>query len=278
MQKLHTILINGSKICYKTVGKGTPILFIHGWGVDHLLWENQIEHTVRKIRNNYQRIYFDLPGMGNSTAGNNIHNSDDILNSINQFINSVIGDKHFLVAGESYGGYLARGLLLQRSEEIDGLFLLCPLMYPGYRTGRHSEHIILERDKDFIETLPEKNREAFESLSVVQTEQTYKDYHKDINTRIIKENEGFLAKKLDGAFSHDINKVPYIYRKPTLILLGRQDTEVGFEDQYELFRNFPRATLAVLDKSGHCLQIEQKKIFKAVLLEWLDRVRSYKKC
>lgn len=34
---------------------------------------------------------------------------------------------------------------------------------------------------------------------------------------------------------------------PTLVVTGRQDSSVGFEDQYALLKHYPHATFAVLD-------------------------------
>jgi pimeloyl-ACP methyl ester carboxylesterase len=272
INKYKSIDIDGVLLSYKVKGKGMPVLFLHGWGVDHAIWEHQFEKAVLQKRNKYQRIYFDLPGMGKSITNHKIHNSDDMLAIVSKFADFMIGEKHFLLAGESYGGYLARGLLLKKEKQIDGLLLLCPLMFPGWRAGRHADHVVLEIDRDFINSLPQDKAQGFKELSVVQTKKTYRDYCRDINVSVAPGNGHFLAEELDGAFEQDINKNPLIYKKPALVLAGRQDTEVGFEDQYDLFRNFPRASILILDKSGHNLQIEQKKLFKAAVLDWLDRI------
>jgi len=58
------------------------------------------------------------------------------------------------------------------------------------------------------------------------------------------------------------------------MVMGRQDTAVGYRDQWELIENFPRASFVILDKAGHNLQIEQEGLFHALVIEWLDRVRA----
>lgn len=276
MRTENHILIDGTDLYYKIYGKGMPMLILHGWGVEHHIWANPLESILKNKKSKYQRIYIDLPGMGRSIASPDIHNSDDMIDVIGKFIDAVIPNKQFLLAGQSYGGYLARGLLLRRKEQIAGLFLMCPLLFPGYRKGTVPPLTVLEKDEAFLESLSENDRNSFTYLSIVLNKQTWKDYKKDIRMSIRTENEGFLAGRLDGAFTDDINKEPYIFERPTLILVGRQDTEVGFEDQMTMFKKFPRATIAVLDKCGHNLQIEQKSLFKAAIHEWLNRVESYR--
>ena len=272
MNKGKFCTIDGVKIWYKTAGKGMPVVFLHGWSVDHSIWENQFEKICWLQKRNFQRIYFDLPGMGKSITNHRIHNSDDMLAVISRFIDRMVQGKHFLLAGESYGGYLARGLLLTKEEQIDGLLLLCPLIFPGYRTGSHSEHIVLERDEKFMNSLSQEEKAGYQDLSVVQTKSTYRDYLRDIHVAVAKGNENFLKSELDGSCTEDINKNPFIFKKPALILTGRQDTEVGFRDQYDICKDFPRASLLIVDKAGHNLQIEQQKIFRTSVVEWLERV------
>jgi hypothetical protein len=50
---------------------------------------------------------------------------------------------------------------------------------------------------------------------------------------------------------------------------------VGYRDAWGILENFPRATFAVLDRSGHFLEIEQQDLLSALAGEWLDRVEQY---
>jgi pimeloyl-ACP methyl ester carboxylesterase len=66
------------------------------------------------------------------------------------------------------------------------------------------------------------------------------------------------------------------YANPTLILAGRQDATVGYAGSWRLLEHYPRATFAVLDRSGHGLPHEQVGLVTALLAEWLDRVREHR--
>ena len=50
---------------------------------------------------------------------------------------------------------------------------------------------------------------------------------------------------------------------------------VGYRQAWDILENYPRATFAVLDRAGHCLEIEQEVLFHALAGEWLDRVREH---
>ncbi len=62
------------------------------------------------------------------------------------------------------------------------------------------------------------------------------------------------------------------FTKPSLFLLGRQDSTVGYKDALNLTDKYSRGTFTVLDTAGHNLQIDQPQIFNNVVNEWLDRV------
>ena len=107
---------------YKVVGQGKPILFFHGWGMDHRNMSGCFEPVFLKHEQQYRRIYVDLPGMGTSKAGESITSSDDILEVLHLFAKDIIGEP-FLLVGESYGGYLARGFVHHFLEHVlDGAF------------------------------------------------------------------------------------------------------------------------------------------------------------
>lgn len=268
---MSTISILGSEIYYEVYGEGIPFLSIHGWGINHHIMSGCLEPVLRDSMHEIKRIYIDLPGMGKSKAGSNIKCSDEMLDVILEFIDQVIPNQRFILAGESYGGYLSRGLIQKRSEHILGALFLCPLVNPGYRQGNVSTLQVIERDSEFMESIDKDEREYFENMNIVQNKRTWELYKRDI-VDVMNNDYHFLNEVLDGAFTYDVDKLEKPFNKPSLILVGRQDTEVGYKDQFMLLDNYPRASYVVLDKAGHNLQIDQEELFGGIVKEWIDRV------
>lgn len=100
--------IKDAEIYYEIVGEGKPVIIIHGCAPDHRLMMKCMESVFQKYEG-YKRIYIDLPGMGKSNAPDWINSSDHILEVLTIFIEEIIPKKDFLLVGESFGGYLARG-------------------------------------------------------------------------------------------------------------------------------------------------------------------------
>jgi pimeloyl-ACP methyl ester carboxylesterase len=73
------------------------------------------------------------------------------------------------------------------------------------------------------------------------------------------------------AFSIDVDALSEPFAEPTLIICGRQDAVVGYQDAWRILPNFPRATIVVFDRAGHMLE-EKDYLISALVNEWLDRV------
>lgn len=261
-----------TEIAYETRGEGTPVFMIHGWSVDHRIMLGCMEPVFSTMPAGWKRIYIDLPGMGASPAQPWIKNSDVMLEILEEFLDQLIPDEHFVLAGESYGGYLARGLLKQRFGSIDGLLLLCPSIFPGQQQREVPPFTVFERDQDLLRSLSREERELFESLNVIQNTRVWSRYKEEILPAIKSADWNFLSTVLDGVFSYDVDTLETPFEKPTLMLMGRQDISVGYRDQFSIIEHFPRASFVVLDKAGHNLQIEQDHLFSELVKEWLQRV------
>jgi pimeloyl-ACP methyl ester carboxylesterase len=112
-------------VFYETIGEGRPILMLHGTPVDHYQMIHEMEPTFEN-RTRWKRIYLDMPGHGKTPPVDWIADSEGILRVVEDFIDKVIPNQRFVVAGTSFGGYIARGLVHNRGSGIDGLLLNSP--------------------------------------------------------------------------------------------------------------------------------------------------------
>lgn len=256
-----------SVIDYIEVGEGIPALFLHGWGMDKRLMTGCFEPVFEQI-GGYRRIYIDLPGMGVSEAGD-ITTTDEMLEAVVLFARDVIGEP-CIVAGESYGGLIARGFIKVCPEMTKGLILLCPCVIPGVRQGRVEPLKVMERDDDFLKTLTKAQYDSFTFMNVVLTRPVYERYMRDIQPAIDIQDKHFLDDVLAGGFSYDVDDIDVPFELPCLIVTGKQDSEVGYKDQFDLMRNFANSTYFALNKAGHNLQIEQPEQFRDIVKNWLN--------
>jgi pimeloyl-ACP methyl ester carboxylesterase len=237
-----------------------------------------MEPLFASLEKKWQRIYFDLPGMGRTPGKPWIDGSDRMLDFVLEFIDAIIPNQRFLVAGESYGGYLARGVVNKRFDLVDGMLLICPTANQETRLANAPAHQVLERDEAFMQSLSKEDRESYEFYGVVQNQRGWERYRDEILPALKMADYGFLENSLgrNASYSFDVDQFPKPFMKPTLMLTGRQDSAVGYSDLWKVIENYPRASFAVLDKAGHNLQIDQERLFTELVREWLNRVSESK--
>jgi pimeloyl-ACP methyl ester carboxylesterase len=178
------------------------------------------------------------------------------------------------VAGESYGGYLARGVLKAREALVDGLLLICPIAIQETQRAHAPALQVLEKDEALLRSLPEADRPYFEGITVLQNKRVWERFKEDILPGLKIADYAFLGNCLGQHVPYAVNvdRVEKPYRQPTLLIMGRQDSSVGYRDHWQLIENFPRASFVILDRAGHNLQIEQEHLFNETVKEWLDRI------
>ncbi|MGD0424360.1 MAG: alpha/beta hydrolase [Candidatus Bathyarchaeia archaeon] len=265
------------RVYYETCGEGAPILMIHGFCPDHRLMQGCMEQ-IFVGRPGWKRIYFDLPGMGRTKGESWIDCSDKVLEVVLAFVNRILPDQSFLVVGESYGGYLARGLLSKRRGSVDGLLLICPLIVANQEKRSLPARKVIVEDRRLISEIDQSDANEFASMAVIQTRGNWERFRDEILVGLKVADTAYLEQLTNKRyeFSFDVDSLPEPYDKPTLIVAGRQDASVGYNDAWSIIESYPRATFAVLDSAGHNLQIEQAQVFNTLVSEWLDRVQREK--
>lgn len=263
-------------VYYETLGAGLPLICIHGYGVDHRSIKSGVEAACGAVTGG-RRIYFDLPGMGRSGTSRSILSSDDMLEIVFQFIDGILGpDQPFALAGYSYGGYLARGILARMPERVRGVMLLCPVIHFRRQNRRLPDFVCCERDPGFIDSLTPAQFATLDQFVTIQTPAVWAQYQAHIHPSLTLADNVLMTRIRDTELSVDPDtaEIP-VFSGPALVLLGRYDVSVGYEDAWKIHHRFPDGDFVVLGRAGHLLHMEQPAIFRAHVRAWLERVNRH---
>jgi pimeloyl-ACP methyl ester carboxylesterase len=261
-------------IFYETYGTGRPIVMLPGRPSDHRVMLRFMEPLFAQ-RDGWLRLYPDLPGTGRTPGSDRLATHDQMLDAVLAFIDTVIPGQRFVLAGLSYGGYLARGVLYHRAASIDGLLLCAPQVKADPAQAHLPPRTTLVQDPTLVARLEPDETQLVEGLVVVQSS-TVVEAVRDLLAEVQIADHPF-NERLEAAspFSFDVDTLPTPFGAPTLILTARQDHLCGYRDAWDLLDNYPRATFAVLDRAGHLVNIEQDVLCQALMREWLDRVEEW---
>jgi pimeloyl-ACP methyl ester carboxylesterase len=268
------VIVKSIPLYYEEIGTGIPIVMLHGWPTDHRHMVANMEPLFQH-RSGWRRIYPDMPGMGKTPSAPWITHQDHMLDILMAFLQQVAPDQRYVVAGSSYGGYLARGLVHKHGAKIDGVFLIVPAVETEETKQQLPPPQVLVEDPLFLAALTPEDA-GFSKMVVVQSVERLRFFRTFIQPAIATADHAFLERLIKHyAFSFPVDQLTTPFPGPTLILTGRQDSNCGYRDAWTLLDNYPRGTFAVLDRAGHGLGVEQIGLFRALAQEWLERVEEY---
>ena len=267
--------LEGITVTYKVRGEGKPILMLHGWPLDHRHLLSEMEPLFEQ-RAGWKRIYPDLPGMGQTPAAEWITHQDQMLAVVLEFVDKVVPGERLVLVGESYGGYLARGILHRRPRSIAGLLLTVPVIQAREEDRNLPPRVTVFEDRALLSEADPGEAEAIQEIAAVQDRAFLEWLRSDIFPAVECADQAFLTRLRENyAFTFDVDELEELFAAPTLMLMGRQDSVCGYRDAWDILEAYPRATFAILDRAGHGLSVEQQNLFRALVDEWLDRVEEY---
>ena len=247
---------------YVEHGTGRPVLILHGAGVDHREAEACFEPVLEGVAG-LRRIYPDLPGMGRTIAPGTLRSADDVLDTLLDFADEVIGGTAHLLIGHSAGAYYAQAMAARRPAQVAGLALVCPLL-PRLRDV--PEHRVVAGSGVVGD-------DVFRSYFVIQTPEMLERYERFVAPAAALVDQAALD-RIGERWALTPDHGP-AYAGPTVLVAGRLDSTVGYAAATNLVDHFPHASLAVVDDAGHALPHEQPALPRALLVEWLARVERW---
>lgn len=271
-----TWMWEGHPVHLEVHGQGPlTLIAIHGMAADHRLLEGAME-PVLADREDVRRVYLDLPGMGESPATEEAASADGLVSMIVSLARELAGP--MALVGQSYGGYLARGVLVElrrRGVEVAGLCLLCPVIVVEAEGRDVDERTGEFWDEGFLSTLGEEERRRFLRNDVRADRETWGRFSREVLPAIALADRPFVARlRRHYGLSADPDRALLAepFGGPALVLCGRQDPVVGCRDAWRLEPALPHGTFVMVDGAGHDLQLERPELFSACLDQWVGRL------
>ena len=116
MKKLK---VNGVEIAFERRGKGMPLVLMHGYPIDHRIWDS----VIPLLEGTFDLILPDLRGFGESTTVDTLYKMDDFASDIAGLLD-YLGIDQAAIAGHSMGGYVALAFLKNYPKRVRGLGLI----------------------------------------------------------------------------------------------------------------------------------------------------------
>jgi pimeloyl-ACP methyl ester carboxylesterase len=196
--------------------KGIPIVFIHGVGLDHNIWDPQINEFDNTV------LIYDILGHGRTPLNKEKISFDDFSDQIIDLIDELKFSKIHLI-GFSIGSLIARNFATRFSDRLKSLTLLCSI----FNRSDNEQKIVNERfeqtkkdkkltkdalnrwfNKDFIEKNPLISDKIFSILNNNNMDNFIKVYSLFVNHKDNEKFENINVKTLVMTGEGDVGSTP----------------------------------------------------------------------
>lgn len=256
------------EIYYAARGEnGAPLVFVHGAGDSHLVWNGQLAAFAPVAR----ALALDLPGHGRST-GRGRASIFEYATVVRGFLEA-LGVERAVIVGISMGGAIAQTLALKFPERVAGLGLVgtgaklrvAPQFLEGMQTDFENTARVMAgyfyAAHPSSPTLLPHEAEGRTELLLEKSEQQLLATGRDVTYHDFAACDAFDAR----------GRIPSI-AAPTLVVCGREDRMTPLKYSEFLAQQIPHARLEVIENAGHLVMVEQVQEFNRALTEWLDTI------
>jgi 3-oxoadipate enol-lactonase len=244
MQKVN---VNGIQLAYDRRGKGTPLVLLHGFPLDHHLWDDMLP----LLENTFDVILPDLRGFGESTTIDSSYSMDDYASDIAGLLDQ-LGIQKAAIVGHSMGGYVALALARLYPDRISGLGLVSSQLLadpPERKEGRYKSAADVSANgiKSVVEAMTPKFT-ADEEL------QTY------ARASMEKQQPAAYIGALK-AMAERMDSTPLLssFNFPVVIIHGDADSLIPIERAREVKEALTQAHLVAISGAGHMPMVEAKE-------------------
>lgn len=222
--------VNGIDMYYRVIGKGSPILLIHGGLSDQHVWDAQLPILAR----NHMVIVADSRGQGRSTRTTEPLTYALMADDYVALLDYLNIDKVDLV-GWSDGGIIGIDIAMRYPERLKSLFAQAANVTPEGSTG-----YVLAR----AEGKPVPELRHYESID--------------------KEIHALWANEPNYS-AEDLSKI----NVRTAIVIGDRDTAITREHTEFIADQIPGSTLVILPDSGHGVPAENPRLYAHAVLKFI---------
>jgi len=221
-----------------------PIVLIHGVGLNHTIWEPQIDYFDNTV------LAYDILGHGKTPLNKNIISFDDFSDQLLNLIDELKFEKIHLI-GFSIGSLIARNFAVKNNNRLKTLTLLCSV----FKRNKEQQQIVNDRfelskksrslskqalKRWFTDQYLENNPNTFEKITSILIQNNMENF--------LKIYELFVKHKDDEKFENIKSK--------TLIMTGENDIGSTPEMSRNLSKKIAHSKVKIVSQGKHLCSIE----------------------
>ena len=244
---METIDVNGIRLAYDRRGKGTPMVLLHGFPLDHHLWDE----VVPLLEDQFDLIIPDLRGFGGSSTVDSFYSMEDYASDVAALLDH-LGISKAAIVGHSMGGYVALAFARLFPDRVSGLGLVSSQVLddaPERKEGRY---------KSAAEVADKGIASVVEAMAPKLT----------ADTRLQEYARASMEKQQPAAYigalkamAERVDSTPLLstINYPVVLIHGDADALIPVDRAREVKASFPQSHFVEIRGAGHMPMLEARE-------------------
>jgi len=252
-------------ISFNIIGKGEPIIFIHGIGSRKISWNG----VIKELKKKYLCISYDLRGHGESKVVQNTFYLNDLVEDLEELRSYLKIQKVHLV-GHSLGGMIAPSYAIKYRERVASITLLSTAAFRK-----------VEDEQKILNIISKIKREGIDKVLPDLISRWFTD-------EFINNNQNIINKRLKQVKSTPLNiflNVFQIYastkmdtwlkniKVPSLVMTGENDLGCSPQINQKISKALNNSKLIILNNLKHSIILEDPQLVATNLKMFLKSVK-----
>jgi pimeloyl-ACP methyl ester carboxylesterase len=253
--------INRTQLYYEVAGSGTPLVLIHGFSLDHRMWDDQFQEFSKR----FQVIRYDLRGFGRSS----LPTSDpyDHIDDLNQLLDQLqISNANLL--GLSLGGNIALNYTLTIPDRVDTLILVDSGL-PGFNwQGERPPELAAQYAKQHGVVAGKK---YWSELDIFSISRSRPEVMKQIH-QMLEDYSGWHWQNKNPMHIHQPPAASRLdtIKIPTQVIVGEHDLPGYLDIARYLHEHIHGSSLKIIKQAGHISNMDQADVFNNTVIDFLN--------
>jgi 3-oxoadipate enol-lactonase len=264
--RTDSISIGGCHLHVAMEGSGSPVLFVHGFPLDHSMWSGQLEG----LKSVGRLIAPDLRGFGRSGgAGESVVRMEQFADDLARMLDAMKIDQPVVFCGLSMGGYIAFQFWARHRPRLAAL-ILCDTRAvadtPEGVQGRlqSAEEVLRKGTGDFTETMLKKLFAPMTSQQQPELWEATRNVMRSTAPESVAAALRGMAERPD--FSPLLPKIDV----PTLVICGEHDGISPPVEMQAIARGIPPAQYVEITGAGHLAPLEKSREVNEAIRQFMN--------
>jgi pimeloyl-ACP methyl ester carboxylesterase len=254
-------------------GNGKPIIFVHGWPLNHKIFEYQFMFLKNQ---GYRCIGLDLRGFGMSGKPWKEYNYDNFADDLQKVFNTLMLEQEFVLAGFSMGGAIVMRYVAKYFPKTLSHLVLIGAAAPSFtkRDGYPYGHDRSFCDQIIANSLQNRPRmvSEFGKMLFHNPESQGPEMASWLFAQSMAASPYATVKSAEALRDADLRADMEMLNSvnvPVAILHGIHDKICPFDFAKVMNQGIKRSKLVQFNNSGHALNIEEKEKTNEELIKFI---------